>query len=135
MALLRLLWAASGEGSHVPAVITRSVPDAFEVKVPDDLQDGLHRLLSGVSSKVIDELAKAARSRPAFMQPALVRDREASVQFFAAAPQRVRVRRLRNGSRATPVTAEMYRRWVIDEITAAGWLTGPSPRSATTTQY
>jgi predicted GIY-YIG superfamily endonuclease len=130
-ALLRLLWAASGQGAHVPASITKSAPLAFEVRVADGLRAGLHRLLSGVSPKVVDALAVAAETRPDFMQPALARDRDASMRFYAAAPQRVRRRRLRHGIKTTPVAADTYRRLVLDEIiSAVGRVDLPSPRTA-----
>lgn len=116
VALLRLLWAASGEGTNCPTAITKSAPTTFDVSVAEDVRPGLHRLLSGVSAKVVAALAAAAGSRPAFMQPALARDREASLQFFAAAPQLVRGRRLHHAIKATPVTADLYRQLVIDEI-------------------
>ena len=125
-ALLRLLWAASGQGVHVPASITRSAPPAFEVSVADELRGGLHRLLAGVSPKVVDVLAVAAGTRPAFMGPALARDRDASRRFYAAAPQLVRARRLRHGIKTTPVAAAAYRHLVLDEITAVGHVELPS---------
>ena len=130
-ALLRLLWAASGDGDHIPAAITRSAPPAFEVSVAVELREGLHRLLSGISPKVLDGLAVAAGTRPAFMQPALARDRDASLRFYAAAPQLVRARRLRHGIQRTPVAADTYRRLVLDEIiTAVGHVELPSDGSA-----
>ena len=115
-ALLRLLWAASGEDGHVSASITKSAPAAFEVRVTDELRGALHRLLSGVSPKVVDALAVAAGTRPAFMQPALARDRDASLRFYAAGPRLVRGRRLRHGIKTTPVAADTYRRLVLDEV-------------------
>jgi predicted GIY-YIG superfamily endonuclease len=131
VALLRLLWAASGDGANFPTSITRSAPTTFEVRVAEELRGGLHRLLSGVSAKVVDALASAAGSRPAFMQPALARDREASLQFFAAAPQLVRARRLHHAIKAPPVTADLYAQLVIDEIiSAVGHVERPSAGTA-----
>ncbi len=83
------------------------------------MRAGLHRLLSGVSAGVVDALAVAAGTRPAFMQPALARDRGATLRFFAAGPQLVRARRLRHGIKTTPVAADTYRRLVLDEIISA----------------
>jgi predicted GIY-YIG superfamily endonuclease len=129
-ALLRLLWAASGEGGHIPASITRSAPAAFEVTVADELRSGLHRLLSGMSPKIVDTLAVAAETRPAFMQPGLARDRDASLHFYTAAPQLVRALRLRHGIKTTPVATATYRRLVLDEIIAAvGHVELPSART------
>ena len=98
-ALLRLLWAASGEGSTMPAVITRSAPPSVEVGVALELRAGLHRLLSGVSPRVLDALAQDAGRRSDFMQPALARDAQAAARFFEAGPRRLRVRSSSAGSR------------------------------------
>jgi hypothetical protein len=37
VALLRLVWAAAGAGTHTPAAITRSAPAVFEVPVANEL--------------------------------------------------------------------------------------------------
>lgn len=117
VALLRLLWAAAGNGAHVPASITKSAPPSFEVTVDTVLRNGLHRLLAGISSKVLDTLADAASTRPTYMQPALARDRAMSQQFFLAGPRRTRSLRLRHGIKATPITADTYRQLLYDDIT------------------
>ena len=119
VALLRLLWAASGQGTHMPASITKSAPSSFQTSVALELRPGLHRLLSGVSARVVDALVEAAASRPPFMQPALARDRQSAAGFFAAGPRRVRERRLRHGLKTTPVDARTYRSLVIDEISCS----------------
>ena len=119
VALLRLLWAASGQGTHMPASITRSAPTTFETSVELELRPGLHRLLSGVSARVLDMLVEAAASRPPFMQPALARDKQSAAGFFAAGPQLVRERRLRHGVKTTPVDASTYCRLVIEEISSS----------------
>ncbi len=115
-AFLRLLWAASGEGVHVPASITRSAPGSFTVAAPAGIRDDLHRFLSGTSARLAGELLLAAAHRPAYMQPALCRDRDAAHGFFASGPQLVRARRLRHGVRARVVDVDTYRRLVRTEI-------------------
>ncbi|GAA5000515.1 hypothetical protein [Actinopolymorpha pittospori] len=115
-ALLRLLWAAAGQGTHVPASITRSAPPSFTVPVPSALRDGLHRFLSGTRPRLADELLHAASHRPEYMRPALRRDKEAALQFFAAGPQLVRTRRLHHRLRARVLDVETYRSLVADEI-------------------
>lgn len=115
-ALLRLLWAASGEGSHTPAAITRSAPESFVVAVPPEVRDALHRFLSGTRARLADELLQAAGHRPAFMQPALRRDKETALQFFVGGPKLVRARRLRHGVRARVLDVETYRSLVREEI-------------------
>ncbi|TCN39048.1 GIY-YIG catalytic domain-containing protein [Kribbella orskensis] len=115
-ALLRLLWAAAGEGSHTPASITRSAPESFTVAVSAEVRDGLHRFLSGTRARLAEELLEEAAHRPEFMQPALRRDKEAALQFYAGGPQLVRARRLRHGVRARVLEAETYRSLVRDEI-------------------
>ena len=116
VALLRLLWAASGQGTHMPASITKAAPSSFETTVALGLRPGLHRLLSGVSARVLDALVEAAGGRPIFMQPGLGRDKQGAAGFFAGGPQLVRKRRLRHGVKTTPVDAHTYRRLVIEEI-------------------
>jgi hypothetical protein len=118
VALLRLLWSASGAAGHMPTGITKSAPSSFEVTVAAELRPALHRLLSGVGVGLVDALADAALLRPAFMQPALARDREAARRFFAAGPQLVRSRRLRHGLRTRTVDAETYRACVTAEISS-----------------
>jgi predicted GIY-YIG superfamily endonuclease len=115
-ALLRLLWAAAGQDSHMPASITKSAPQSFTVAVPPEVRDGLHRFLSGTRSRSADELLHAASHRPEYMQPALRRDKEAALRFFAAGPQLVRARRLRHRVRARVLDVETYRSLVSDEI-------------------
>ncbi len=114
-ALLRLLWAASGEGSHMPTAITRSAPPAY--KVPAPAGDNLHRFLSGTSSRLADQLLHAATDRPPFMQPALRRDRDAVLRFFTAGPQLVRTHRLRHHLKARVLDVDTYRQLLRDEIT------------------
>jgi hypothetical protein len=115
-ALLRLLWAAAGDGVHVPAGITRAAPLSFSVAVPADVPESLHLFLSGRRARLASELLDAASHRPAYMRPALERDKEAALGFFAAGPALVRTRRLRHGVRARVLDAETYRRLVCAEI-------------------
>jgi predicted GIY-YIG superfamily endonuclease len=114
-ALLRLLWAASGEGTHTPAAITKSAPPSFTVAGPEG--DTLHRFLSGTSPKLADQLLLAATDRPSFMQPALRRDRDAVLRFFAAGPRLVRAHRLHHHLTTRLLDVETYRQLLRDEIT------------------
>ncbi|WP_460650320.1 nucleotide excision repair endonuclease [Kribbella endophytica] len=116
-ALLRLLWASGGAGELMPGAITRSAPEEFSVVVDDALRSALHGFLSGARAKLVDELLLGARWRPAFMMPALRRDRELALRFFAGGPRLVRERRLRHGVRGRVLEAETYRRLVREEIT------------------
>lgn len=115
-ALLRLLWAASGHGVRMPAAVTRSAPPSFGVAAPADIRDGLHRFLSGIGSRLADDLLRAAAHRPEFMQPALSRDGAAALRFFAAGPRLVHARRLRHHIRARVLDVETYRSLVREEI-------------------
>jgi predicted GIY-YIG superfamily endonuclease len=115
-ALLRLLWAAAGQAGHMPASIAKPAPQSFTVAAPPKVRDGLHRFLSGTGSRLAEELLHAASHRPAFMQPALRRDKEAALRFFAAGPRLVRARRLRHRVRARTLDVETYRSLVSDEI-------------------
>ncbi|GAB3813539.1 GIY-YIG nuclease family protein [Kribbella italica] len=113
-ALLRLLWASGGAGDLMPGAITRSAPGEFSVVVDD--RTALHGFLSGTRAKLVDELLLGASERPAFMMPALRRDREAALRFFAGGPRLVRERRLRHGVRGRVLEVETYRRLVREEI-------------------
>ncbi len=116
-ALLRLLWAAAGNGDNVPAGITRSAPLSFEVAAPADIRTGLHQFLSGTRARLADELLQAAAHRPEFMQPALRRDKDAALRFFAAGPKLLRERRVRHHVRARILDATTYRKLASNEIT------------------
>jgi predicted GIY-YIG superfamily endonuclease len=115
-AVLRLLWAASGQGAHTPAAVTRSAPSSFTVAAPADIRDGLHRFLSGTRPRLADDLLHAASHRPEFMQPALRRDRVSALRFFAAGPRLVHARRIRHHIRTRVLDVETYRSLVRDEI-------------------
>jgi predicted GIY-YIG superfamily endonuclease len=115
-ALLRLLWAAAGQGARMPAAVTRSAPSSFTVAAPADIRVGLHRFLSGTRPRFADDLLHASSHRPEFMRPALRRDRASALRFFAAGPRLVHARRLRHRIRARVLDVETYRRLVSDEI-------------------
>jgi predicted GIY-YIG superfamily endonuclease len=115
-ALLRLVWAASGDGRHTPATITRSAPLSFSVTAPAGLSGNLHRFLSGTRARLVDELLAAAAHRPPFMQPGLRTDRAAALRFFAAGPRSVRAVRLRHRVRDRVIDEMTYRRLVQDEV-------------------
>ncbi|TMR12410.1 hypothetical protein ETD86_32700 [Nonomuraea turkmeniaca] len=100
----------------MPASITKPAPPSFTVAAPQDVHDGLHRFLSGTRSRLVDELFHAASHRPEFMQPALRRDKEAALRFFAAGPKLVRARRLLHRVRARVLDVETYRSLVVNEI-------------------
>lgn len=113
-AFLRLLWAASGDGRHVPARLTRSAPAAWTTTADPSLDAPLHAFLSGVSARVLDTLALAIPDRPDFMRPALQRDVQAAHAFFRAGPQAVRRLRLSGGGPPGPMS-----RHVIEELIRA----------------
>ncbi|MEV6283289.1 nucleotide excision repair endonuclease [Kribbella sp. NPDC051770] len=113
-ALLRLLWASDGVGERMPAAITRAAPEEFAVVV--ELREELHGFLAGARAKLADELLQRAGARPAYMLPALKRDRELALRFFAGGPRLVRERRLRHGVRGRVLDAATYRRLVCEEI-------------------
>ncbi len=119
VALLRLLWAASGEGTHVPARITRSAPARFETAVAAELRPGLHRLLSGVSDRIVPTLLDASTPRPVFMHPALQRDASAAKGFFDAGPRLVRRRRLRHGIRDRVLDDATHRSLIVRELVSS----------------
>ena len=116
VAFLRLLWAAAARDDRLPSAITRSAPDAFEVGLDPAAVRPLHDLLTGVSDRLLGDLADAARSRPAYMQPALSRDHESARGFFAAGPRLLRARRRRHNLPPGIVTTDVYRELVTAEI-------------------
>ncbi|MFC7623306.1 GIY-YIG nuclease family protein [Microlunatus sp. GCM10028923] len=117
-ALLRLLWAASGEGTQVPATLARSAPDEYAVTVEPALREPLHQFLSGARAKLPTELLDRAANRPAFQQTGLRKDLALARLFYRAGPQRLRERRLRHGRRAGPIDPDTLRALIRAEITA-----------------
>jgi len=114
-ALLRLLWAASGEpGGRVPTRLTRTAPETATLAVPEPLRRPLHAFLSGTSGRLLDQLAVAGGHRDSYLQPALARDRESALGFFVHGPRALRALRLRHRLPPGPVP-----RPVIEELLAA----------------
>jgi hypothetical protein len=114
-ALLRLLWAASGEpGGRVPSRLTRTAPNTATLAVPEPLRRPLHAFLSGTSGRLLDQLAVAGGHRDSYLRPALARDREAARAFFVHGPGSLRALRLRHRLPPGPVP-----RTVIEELLAA----------------
>jgi predicted GIY-YIG superfamily endonuclease len=105
-ALLRLLWAASGEGRHMPASISRSAPDRYEVTAAPEVRRRLGAFLAGTSSRLLAILAEAAGAREGFMQPALGRDRRAAEHFYRYGPRALRAMRLAAGLPPGPLAPE-----------------------------
>ncbi len=116
VAFLRLLWAAEGTGTQVPAALTRSAPTSVDVAVDPASAPRLHDLLSGVTARPLDDLVDRALARPEFMRPALRRDHTAASGFFDAGPRRVRQLRLRHRRPPGPVSPDVYRALLIEEV-------------------
>ena len=116
VAFLRLLWAASGTGSTMPAPLARAAPEQIDVGLDGQHARALHDLLSGVSARLVDALSSASLTRPAFMHPALRRDRELALAFYAAGPRRLRDLRRRHGRPAGPISWDDHRALVAAEI-------------------
>jgi hypothetical protein len=117
-AFLRLLWAAAGEGDHVPAGLSRSAPMSFITAIDGAHARAVRDLFAGTSGRVIDDLAGAAARRPAYMQPALARDRDAAMAFFASGPRWLRDLRRRHGIDPGRVSGQCYRELIVDEMRA-----------------
>jgi predicted GIY-YIG superfamily endonuclease len=117
-ALLRLLWAASGDpASSYPARITRSAPDRFQVGVDADLRGGMHAFLSGTSDSLLDALLAACTTRRgAHLQPGLARDRELAAGFFTYGPQALRRLRLRHQRPAGSMPRHVIERLLAEEM-------------------
>ena len=117
-ALLRLLWAASGEGTHIPTRITRSAPNSFEVQGSQSLRPSLHDLLSGTSSRLIRELADRSAGRDTYMQVGLARDQKLARGFYKYGPKALRTFRLRHSRRGL-LTREMIVDFLNEELRQA----------------
>lgn len=130
-ALLRLVWAAGepDERARYPAAVTRgSPPDDVTLPLDEELGAGLHRLLSGVSAKVLAELWRRAQHRPAFALPALERDTVAARGFFDHGPRPLRQLRLRRGGGPGSVAPETLVAWFTEDLTASiGPFVSPAP--------
>jgi hypothetical protein len=116
-ALLRLLWAASNEGPHVPSKLTRSAPVVVALPVNRDLHRQLHNFLGGVNDRLLANLPIGQRDP--YLQPGLRRDRSLAGQFFAYGPVALRKLRLRHGLRAGPLTRETFVSLVTADAVAA----------------
>lgn len=120
LALLRLLWADTATGDHYPAAVTGAAPPAaFRCIVDEARRPPLHALLSGVSDRLLRDLAQAVEIQEPYRRPALRRDLEAASAFFRAGPAHLRRLRLRHGLPAGPVsraTQEARLRAEVEEI-------------------
>lgn len=118
-AFLRLLWAASGEGDHMPSRITRSAPHLFETAVDRSLRSSLHSFLSGVSERLLSQLDEAVRRRESYMLPGLERDRSAARGFFGYGPRAIRRLRLRHGLPTGPISRDEIVRRLSSEVVSS----------------
>jgi len=116
-ALLRLLWAASGQGAHVPTRITRAAPIEFETVVDPVLRPRLHRLLAGTSDRVLDDLAERSTiTREVYLQPGLRRDAQLAAGFYTRGPRALRELRRRHGRPPEPLAREAVERLLLEEV-------------------
>lgn len=118
-ALLRLLWATSATTAQMPARITRSAPDAFEVGLDASLLTPLARFLSGTSARLLDLLDDRADSELKMLAPALRRDRTLAHAFFLRGPRAIRDLRRRHGERGSALTRERFVHLVTADVRAA----------------
>lgn len=117
-ALLRLFWAASGDGDRTPSRITRSAPETFTVSVDPAIMTAIHRFLKGRDCRVLVDLKSRWSERERYMHVALERDQEAAHGFFIYGPQALRRLRLRHGSRAPLLARPVIEQLLADEVRA-----------------
>jgi hypothetical protein len=117
-ALLRLLWASSATSVHMPARITRSAPDDFDVTIDASLGAALHRFLSGTSDRLLTELEDRAETDLKMLAPALARDRALALGFYATGPRALRQLRRRHGHRGL-VSREQFASLVAADTRAS----------------
>jgi GIY-YIG catalytic domain len=116
-AFLRLLWTASGEGTHYPGRITRGTPpESFDVTVDPNDTPALHAFLSGTSRRLLPPLAVAARRRDPYMHGGIARDYALAERFFKHGPKALRTLRLRHGLAPAPVPATVIEDLLSDEV-------------------
>lgn len=120
--LLRLLWATSSETGHDPPPYPRSIsgpspPFEITIPVPASRRERLHRLLSGSSALLIDDLNAAINALEPYLQPALVRDLGLARGFFDYGPAAVRRLRLRHGLPPGPIGRAEIEERLLQEVT------------------
>lgn len=116
-AFLRLLWAASGEGTHYPGRITRGTPpETFDVALAGAHLASLHAFLSGTTRGLLTALSVQAWQRPRFMHAGLARDHELAETFFTYGPKTLRRLRLRHALRPGPVERDVIERVLAEEV-------------------
>jgi predicted GIY-YIG superfamily endonuclease len=118
-AFLRLVWAASGEGTHYPGRITRGTPpERFDVAFADDDVRALHAFLSGTSSRLLPSLSVRAWQRHPYMHGGLARDYKLAEAFFAYGPKALRAIRLRHGLPVGLVDQGTFQEVLAEEVAA-----------------
>lgn len=126
-ALLRLLWAAGTDPAPMPVQITRSPPPAFEVGLDPRFRRRLHELLSGVSRRLIDDLAAAHGHRDQAVRLGLLRDPPLADRFFDEGPRATRALRLRHGGPPGPVTRQQVEAWLAADVADTLLRRDPAP--------
>jgi hypothetical protein len=120
VALLRLVWAASGASGRYPAAVAgASAGRTVRLALDPSLRPALHALLSGTSARVLSALLVAARERDAFLQPGIRRDHEAAMAFYRSGPAALRRLRLRHRLPAGPMSREVFVPLLEQELRAA----------------
>jgi predicted GIY-YIG superfamily endonuclease len=120
VALLRLVWAASGAPGRYPAAIAgASAAAVVELGVGPSIRPGLHSFLSGSSEGVLEGLRADAAAREPFLQPGIRTDHAAAVAFFNAGPAALRGLRLRCRRRAGPMSKQDISGMLVADLRAS----------------
>jgi hypothetical protein len=131
-ALLRLLWVAHADPvrSRIPTRLHGdSPPVRHEAPLAGETLPALSAFLSGRNRRLLESLAPALDSVPAFMRVGLTRDLEAAEQFYWLGPCRTRTLRMRHRLRA-PVDEESFRRAIAQDLRGAiGTFVAPTQAS------
>jgi predicted GIY-YIG superfamily endonuclease len=117
VALLRLLWLASGDGGYVPRRIAAgSPPERFDVALESSMRAPLHSFLSGTSRELLRQLSAVRTPEDPLLERVRVHDLPTAEGFFLWAARAMRALRLRHALPPGPVAREQFEALMSDEL-------------------
>jgi predicted GIY-YIG superfamily endonuclease len=120
VALLRLLWIASGASGYIPRRIAAgSPPERFDVALGAALAGPLHAFLSGQSRALLRELSAVRTPDDPLLDRVRIRDLKTADGFFSYGAQSMRALRLRHALPPGCVTREQFEAALAIELRAS----------------
>jgi predicted GIY-YIG superfamily endonuclease len=120
VALLRLLWIASGASGYIPRRIAAgSPPEWFDVAFDAALGGPLHAFLSGQSRALLRELSAVRTPDDPLLDRVRIRDLKTADGFFIRGAQSMRGLRLRHALPPGCVTREQFEALLAIELRAS----------------